>query len=528
MPQLSAALLEAVRQRAQITDLFEAGELRKAGKEFLSRCPWHDDRRPSLTVSPQRNRVHCFVCNRGVDAIGWLQDRQGLSFQEAVLQLAQRYGLGSDPADPEAQRRLEREQRQRAQLLRQRSRQCEQFQRSLQLQLERGGPVAALLEERGIHREAVGHWRLGASEGRLQIPLSDAAGRCVGFCARATGQQQPRYRNSPSDLVFERQALVFGLDRAAAAIRRTGTALLVEGPLDVIALHQAGLDGAVAALGTAVSPLQLQLLQRHGLKHLLLGFDGDGAGQEATERLLEQLVPQLVAGSLSAAVLQLPEGDDADGLLRRAGPEAMQALMAGAQHWLEWRLARLTAPLAVGTASPPLAVQAAVEQAGQALLAQLPEGVLRRSAELQLQQALGLGADSAAPHGEAVARLRPSWPAPVARSPRQRAERRVVRLFVHAPQCRELLMALELQDPACRAALDWACNLAVAAAEAQLPAVAAQIAASHHGEAAAVLAQAALPGEEVVALLQREPLAELQALLEQLEPQGSGAACSAF
>jgi len=267
-----------------------------------------------------------------------------------------------------------------------------------------------------------------------------------------------------------------------------------------------------------VSPLQLQLLQRHGLKHLLLGFDGDGAGQKATERLLEQLLPQLVAGSLSAAVLQLPEGDDADGLLRRAGPEAMQALMAGAQHWLEWRLARLTAPLAVGTGPPPLAVQAAVEQAGQALLAQLPEGVLRRSAELQLQQALGLGADSAAPHGEAAARLRPSWPAPVARSPRQRAERRVVRLFVHAPQCRELLMALELQDPACRAALDWACNLAVAAADAQLPAVAAQIAASHHGEAAAVLAQAALPGEEVVALLQREPLAELQALLEQLEP----------
>ena len=529
MPQLSEALLEAVRRQARITDLFEPGELRKAGKEFLSRCPWHDDRRPSLTVSPQRNRVHCFVCNRGADAIGWLQDRQRLSFQEAVLELARRCGIHGDMQDPEAQRRLEQEQRQRAQLLRQRSQQCERYQRALQLELKQGGPVAALLQARGIQREAVEHWRLGAAEGRLQIPLCDAAGRCVGFCGRASGDQHPRYRNSPGDLLFERQALVFGLDQAAAAIRREGTALLVEGPLDVIALHQAGFGNAVAALGTAVSPLQLQLLQRHGLKHLLLGFDGDAAGQKATERLLEQLWPQLIAGTLSAAVLQLPAGDDADGLLRRAGPEALRALIAGAQHWLEWRLAQLTAPLAAAAAASStgssLELLQATERQGAALLNSLPAGVLRRQAEQRLAQALGGDGPAGIP-GERIA-LAP-WRPPQALTIRQRAERRVVRLYIHAPPCRDLLGALELEDPACRAALDWLIQLDGLAADGQLAAMALPIARQVAGATGAVLAEAAAPGVEVVSVISSNPQAELGALLDALEPvQSSPAAGSA-
>ena len=90
---LTPAVLESVRERAQITDLFGPAELKKAGREFVARCPWHDDRHPSLSVSPSRNRVHCFVCDKGTDAIGWLQDRQGLSFQEAVLELARRTGV---------------------------------------------------------------------------------------------------------------------------------------------------------------------------------------------------------------------------------------------------------------------------------------------------------------------------------------------------------------------------------------------------------------------------------------------------
>ncbi|MCP9815188.1 toprim domain-containing protein [Synechococcus sp. GreenBA-s] len=543
---MTPALLECVRERARIEELFNPADLRKAGREFLARCPWHDDRRPSLTVSPARNRVYCFVCGRGADAIGWLQDRQGLSFQEAVLELAQRCGISPVEGDPAAQQRWEQERRQRRDLLARRQRQRLQFHQALEVQLVNGGPAAELLRRRGVSPETARQWQLGASDGRLLIPLNDPAGQCLGFCGRALAGQLPKYRNSAGDLLFQRNGLVFGLDRAAGAIRREGTALLVEGPLDGIQLHQAGFCHAVACLGTSVSPLQLQLLRRHGLRHLLIAFDGDSAGRSATARLLEQLQPQLLSGELTAAVLRLPDGQDADGLVRSQGAAALEGLIAGAEHWLEWRLARLLEPLnapefACGGA--PLELLQRIEREGQALLQSLPDGVLRRTAERRLEQGLALrlsGLESLALAGSMPpAALGPVTQGPVALSSvasplvalpsvalplapattaRQRAERRVVRLFIHAPDCRDPLLALPITDPACRAALDWACNLAVAVADDRLPAALLQVAGQLGGSIAALLRQAAAPGEEVLQLLWRDPQAELQALMDWLEP----------
>jgi DNA primase len=321
---LTPAVLESVRERAQITDLFGPAELKKSGREFVTRCPWHDDRRPSLSVSPTRNRVHCFVCGKGTDAIGWLQDQQGMSFQEAVLELARRTGVSVADGDPEAQERFEQEWRERRALMAQRSEQRAQFHQALFQQLKQGGLAAGYLQARGITADTARTWQLGFAGGRLVIPLNDASGQTVGFCGRAIGNQEPKYRNSTNDLLFQRNGLVFGLDQAAESIRREGTALLVEGPLDVIQLHQAGFTHAVACLGTSVSALQLQLLQRQGMKHLLIALDGDRAGQAATEKLLEQLQPQLVTGGLSASVVQLPEGQDADGLLCSNGSPAIE------------------------------------------------------------------------------------------------------------------------------------------------------------------------------------------------------------
>ncbi|WP_198537935.1 DNA primase, partial [Vulcanococcus limneticus] len=521
---VTPALLERVRERARIEELFNPAELRKAGREFLTRCPWHDDRRPSLTVSPARNRVHCFVCGRGTDAIGWLQDRQGLSFQEAVLELAQRCGISPVEGDPAAQQRWEQERCQRRELLARRQRQRLQFHQNLERQLVNGGPAAELLRSRGLSPETARQWQLGAIDGRLLIPLNDPSGHCLGFCGRALAGQLPKYRNSAGDLLFQRNGLVFGLDRAAAAIRREGVALLVEGPLDAIQLHQAGFCHAVACLGTSVSPLQLQLLRRHGLRHLLIAFDGDSAGRSATARLLEQLQPQLLSGELTAAVLQLPEGQDADGLVRSQGAAALEGLIAGGEHWLEWRLARLLESLdgsEIGRGGAPLELLQRIEREGQALLQTLPEGVLRRTAERRLEQGLALrqsglesltlaGAMSPAALGPVTqgpvalplaALLSVALPLVPATTARQRAERRVVRLFIHAPDCRDPLLALSITDPACRAGLDWACNLAVAVAEDQLPAALLQVAGQLGGSTAALLRQAAAPGEEVVELL---------------------------
>ena len=512
---LTPAVLESVRERAQITDLFGPTELKRSGREFVTRCPWHDDRHPSLSVSPSRNRVHCFVCGKGTDAIGWLQDRQGLSFQEAVLELARRNGVTVAEGDPEAQARFEQEWRERRQLMAQRTEQRAQFHQALLQQLEQGGAGADYLRSRGISAETAIGWQLGFAAGRLVIPLNDAAGQAVGFCGRATGNQEPKYRNSTSDLLFQRNGLVFGLDQAAETIRREGTALLVEGPLDVIQLHQAGFTQAVACLGTSVSELQLQLLRRQGMKRLLIALDGDSAGQSATEKLLEQLQPQLVGGGLSASVVQLPEGQDADGLLRTQGATAIEGLIASVRHWLEWRLDRLLAPLTADSASPTLETLQAVEQAGQSLIEQHPDGVLRRTAEQRFNAALA-GTDSSQ---EAIpapippsALVEPSLPAA-----HQRLERRVVQLAIHAPQCLFMLTSLPLRDGACRAAFDWVQNTAMTVPPDQLPAALLRLVPQIGGATGALLAQAIAPGADVIQQLHNQPEAEFESLADALD-----------
>jgi DNA primase len=513
---LTPAVLESVRERAQITDLFGPTELKRSGREFVTRCPWHDDRRPSLSVSPTRNRVYCFVCGKGTDTIGWLQDRQGLSFQEAVLELARRTGVSVAEGDPQAQARFEREWRERRQLMAQRTEQRQQFHQALLQQLEQGGAGSDYLQTRGISPQTARTWQLGVAGGRLVIPLNDASGQTVGFCGRAIGSQEPKYRNSTGDLLFQRNALVFGLDQAAEAIRKQGTALLVEGPLDVIQLHQAGFIHAVACLGTSVSELQLQLLRRQGMKHLLIALDGDRAGQSATEKLLEQLQSQLTAGGLSAAVVQLPEGEDADGLIRSQGATALKGLIASARHWLEWRLDRLLAPLAADSASPSLQTLQAVEQASQVLVEQLPDGVLRRSAEQRLTVALQAN-DS---HQESIAAAIP--PSALAEqalpSTRQRLERRAVQLAIHAPQCLFMLTSLPLRDGACRAAFDWVQNTAMTVPPDQLPAALLRLVPQIGGATGAVLAQAVAPGADIIQILHSQPEAEFEALANALDP----------
>ena len=513
---LTPAVLESVRERAQITDLFGPTELKRSGRDFVTRCPWHDDRRPSLSVSPSRNRVHCFVCGKGTDAIGWLQDRQGLSFQEAVLELARRTGVTVADGDPEAQERFEQEWRERRQLMAQRTEQRAQFHQALLEQLEQGGVAADYLRSRGVSSETARSWQLGIAGGRLTIPLNDASGQTVGFCGRATGNQEPKYRNSSGDLLFQRNGLVFGLDQAAEAIRKQGTALLVEGPLDVIQLHQVGFTHAVACLGTTVSELQLQLLRRQGMKHLLIGLDGDSAGQAATERLVEQLQTQLTSGGLSASVVQLPEGEDADGLIRSQGATALDGLIASARHWLEWRLDRCLSPLTADSASPSLETLQAVEQAGQALIEQLPDGVLRRSAEQRLTVALqGVNSHQAS----IAAAIPPSTLAEQALpTARQRLERRVVQLAIHAPQCLFMLTSLPLRDGACRAAFDWVQNTAMTVPPEQLPAALLRLVPQISGATATVLAQAIAPGADVIQLLHSQPEAEFEALANALDP----------
>ena len=384
---LSAALIEAVRARARIEECFPAGALKRSGRSFVTHCPWHDDRHPSLSVSPQRNRVQCFVCQRGADPIGWIQDRQGLTFPEAVRELARRYAIPIPEEDPQAAATATAEHQERQRLLQWRQKQLQRFHQALLADLEADGPAAAYLHQRGLTPQTAIDWQLGRNGDRLMLPLRDAAGRCVAFSGRSLTGEMPKYRNSAADALFRKSELLFGLDRAASAIRRSGEVLLVEGPLDAIQLHQAGIETAVAAMGTALSPQQQQLLQRHGVRRLLLALDGDAAGRKATRELIRTLMPLTLRGDLELAVVPLPEGADPDGLLRQEGAEAFRERLGRAEHWLAWELEQLLAPI---SAQPEdLTVLQRVEREAAQLLALLPEGPLRHRAEERLREALG-------------------------------------------------------------------------------------------------------------------------------------------
>ena len=438
----------------RITDLFPAGELKPRGSEFLTLCPWHADTNASLTVSPRTNRVHCFVCHRGADAIGWLQDRQGLTFSEAVRELASRHGLALPEPDPQAAAQAEALQRERQRLLAWRDRQQQTFHQALLDDLERMGPGAIALAHRGLTPETVKNWGLGLNGGRLMLPLRDPIGRCVAFSGRSLTGEKPKYRNSANDALFHKAELLFTLDRAAPAIRRGGEALLVEGPLDAIALHQAGLDHAVASLGTAFSLEQAQRLVRCGAKRLWVAYDGDRAGEQAAGRVVSTCRTLAIGGQLDLLVVPLPAGEDPDSLLRQRGPEALQECLNSASHRLEWELDRLLEGLKREPGDLSLLQQA--ERAGLAYLALLPKGVLRHRAEQRLRGALE-GFCGASPPGGAARPLAKEQSnrggTPSQEEAILMAERRALRLFLHNPELREVLAVLALSNPLHREAM---------------------------------------------------------------------------
>ena len=272
--------------------------------------------------------------------------------------------------------------------------------------------------------------------------------------------EEPKYRNSSADLLFQKSQLLFGLDQSAAAIHSTGEALLVEGPLDVIQLHQAGFGNAVAAMGTAISAEQLQVLQRRGARRLMVVFDGDEAGRRATGKLIAGLRSAVIGSGLELAVVELPSGTDPDGLIRSHGPDALRRPIEQARHWLQWELDQLLAPLNADAEN--LSVLQRCEAQARELLAVLPPGALRERAERRLQEALGVlpqlhhGVQPHRAKGPGPGRPQAQQPqgSPAASHPPahgdaaqiERAEYRALRLFLCSPVCRDPLAVLVVSN----------------------------------------------------------------------------------
>ena len=234
----------------------------------------------------------------------------------------------------------------------------------------------------------------------------------------------------------------------------------MEGPLDVIQLHQAGFSNAVAAMGTALTLEQLQLLQRRGARRLLVVFDGDGAGRSATGKLIAGLRSALIGSGLELAVVELPAGSDPDGLIRSYGPDALRLPIEQARHWLQWELDQLLAPL---NADPDnLSMLQRCEGQARELLAVLPPGALRERAKRRLQEALevvpqlhhgvqphrGKGPGTGQPREQQLLASSAASPPPAQDDAAQieRAEYRALRLFLCRPVCRDPLAVLVVRN----------------------------------------------------------------------------------
>lgn len=486
---LSYDIKEQVRQAIDIVDLVGGYlQLRREGRTYKALCPWHNDRRPSLTVNPERQTYRCFVCNLGGDVFSFVERMEGVSFAEAVRILADRAGIrlaarggGAASGDDVDQKR---NLYQCAAWAEQQFHQC--LLRSPEAEAARG-----YLVDRGITTDTIARFHLGYSpdrwdwilkqaqdtrftpqileqvglvgarpngngwydrfKGRVLFSIRDAQGRPVGMGGRVlpgnTDERAAKYVNSPETPLFSKSNLLYGLDAAKDVLSKLRTAIVMEGYTDCLIAQQCGLGNALAVLGTALNERHIRLLRRF-VDRVILVLDGDEAGRRRTEEILSLFV----AAEMDLRILTLPdELDPADFLLAR-GKAAFDELLAGALDAMDHKFRLAESQLSID--GELHAATRAVEDI-LAVLAKAPrtpsgatgsarlkeEQILHRLArragldELVIRQRLAelrkatrrADTDDAAPAVPALARSRIS-------SRREKAERWLLQILIEVPE----------------------------------------------------------------------------------------------
>jgi len=358
------SVVDEIKQRLDIVEFISSYvPLQKAGRNYKALCPFHTEKTPSFIVFPETQGWHCFgACSTGGDIFGFVMRQENMTFSEALRFLAERAGVDLRPLDQEEVKRRDELDRLRAV----NSAAAHYYHRVLTGSA--GGEAAArYLERRGVTRETMTTFQLGYAldewhhleqhlrragipqedmlaaglltrsesgniydrfRGRVIFPLREVRGGVVGFAGRVLGDGTPKYLNSPQTRLFDKGRLLYGIDLARRSIRETGTAIITEGYMDVIVLHQCGVRNAVACMGTALTENQLEILKPM-TRVLILAMDADAAGRLATERgvrlaqevLEHKVVPVPTARGLvryeerldaEIRILVLPEGLDPD------------------------------------------------------------------------------------------------------------------------------------------------------------------------------------------------------------------------
>lgn len=373
MGRIPEETIAAIRDRVDIVSLIgRYVDLKKAGRNYKGRCPFHEEKTPSFNVNPERQIFHCFGCQVGGNAMNFLMQYENLSFPEVVRTLGRECGIEvpeNDRGDNVNSSEPLFSANQRAQ----------QFYRS-SLESDDGAVAVAYLADRGFDSEAIAQFGIGYApnswddlgndlahgdvreadaitagllieregkggsgggsqrrgsyarlRGRVVFPICDVRDRVVGFGGRAIfADQEPKYLNTPETPIFHKRDALYGFPDALEGIRKAGRAIVCEGYFDRIALARAGLNGSLATCGTALTEGHARQLARR-TKEIVLLFDGDVAGQNAVEKALPVLLP----GGLRVRAALLPPGEDPDSFLQQHGADALRKLVDNSPDAIE-------------------------------------------------------------------------------------------------------------------------------------------------------------------------------------------------
>ncbi|MGH2763146.1 MAG: DNA primase, partial [Thermoleophilaceae bacterium] len=399
--------IDRLRDAIDMVDLVSAKtDLRRVGSRWSGLCPFHDERTPSFSVNAAEKLFYCFGCQAKGDAIGFVEQSEGVDFPEAVELLADRYGvqLEREQDDPRAEERRRRRGRLLALLDRAAS-----FYSAYLFDSTEARRAREYLAERGLSEEILREFRIGYSpsawdrmvvgaqrggfrpeelvaaglaqrgrqggglydrfRGRIMFPLADARGRVLGFGARAMGEGRgPKYLNTSENDVYHKGRQLFGIDRARSDAAKSGRIVVVEGYTDVLALHQAGIRQSVAIMGTALTAEQMSELGR-AAPLVVLALDADRSGQDAMLRAAR-------AGSgVTLRVVEMPEGRDPADLVAAGETDAFRARLDAALPMMEFQVRRVLADADVET---PAGRDLALEEAARLIAEHTREGSATR------------------------------------------------------------------------------------------------------------------------------------------------------
>jgi DNA primase len=441
--RIPQSFIDDLLERVDIVEVIDRRvPLKKSGRNYSARCPFHDEKTPSFSVSPDKQFFYCFGCGAGGNAIGFVMDYDRVDFPQAVETLATLAGL-EVPREAQPEQTSQQQKRQRdlyqtldaaSRFYREQLRHHPQARRAIDY-LKNRGLTGAIARDFAIGYAPPG-WdnllqALGKDEherkllldsgmlvvkeddnktydrfrDRIMFPIIDSRGRVIAFGGRVLTDEKPKYLNSPETAIFHKGRELYGLYQARKAVRHLKRLVVVEGYMDVVALAQYGIRYAVATLGTATSTEHLHKVFRH-CPEVIFCFDGDKAGRQAAKRALEAALPVMEDGR-QARFLFLPEGEDPDTLVRARGTEAFERLLDTALPLADYLFDSLSEEIDMHS----LEGRARLSKLAAPMIAKLPEGVFKELILNALAQRTGLSSEKLA------ALAHPPAPAPTASVP---------------------------------------------------------------------------------------------------------------